>query len=455
MQLEPRDFLDLLAELIEENPLAVRGVLRVLRVEFTGSVSTLAVTLEEQPRLLVNLEFVQRHCHAESHVKALLLHEFLHILLGHTEQFSRLTHIQNLALDAVINAIIHRSVGPSYGQVFDFYYAYEKGLGRLLRQKHGAEQGSERDLRRRERPTEGEVRELEFHRIWSSVRYGKLVADDILELASDLESRGEPGLSPGQLLFGNHDGVGSPLPQTLQEAIASALKEMNGGGIWRSPMDRGLGGALASFERTARDRAIARWKEETRKLLRSCIVPDQFSTLVESRPLCYRMPVLSPRDRRAFLRTQWSPLIPEAEWSTDQRRPLGRANVYLDVSGSMDGEMEHLLPLLWELRSAIRDPFWAFSTEVAPACLKNGRLVSKTTGGTSIACVLRHLAYAKPAAALIVTDGYIEAVPRDLLAKVQTDNIQVLVSRDGSTIELERAGMNYHQLGRLPNDSNV
>ncbi len=79
---------------------------------FTDSVPTLAVTCEERPRLLVNLTFVSRHCRSDEKVKAVICHEFLHVLLRHTEQRTPLTPARHLAFDAVINAIIHREYGP-------------------------------------------------------------------------------------------------------------------------------------------------------------------------------------------------------------------------------------------------------------------------------------------------------------------------------------------------------
>ena len=48
----------------------------------------------------------------EEHVKAVLLHEFLHVLLNHTGEYEVANPAVNLALDAVINHIIHRSCGP-------------------------------------------------------------------------------------------------------------------------------------------------------------------------------------------------------------------------------------------------------------------------------------------------------------------------------------------------------
>src|SRR3954451_14302696 len=39
---------------------------------------------------------------------------------------------------------------------------------------------------------------------------------------------------------------------------------------------------------------------------------------------------------------------------------------------------------------------------------KDGKLVASTTGGTSMACVLEHVADTRPPSAIVVTDCYIE-----------------------------------------------
>src|SRR6185436_1576572 len=127
------DFHNVYRELIDENPLAIRAVLKVLCVEFTDTAPTLAVTCEARPRLLVNLAFVRANCRTEAHVKALICHEFLHVLLRHTERLTELTRPEHLAVDAVINAIIHRSLGPDYSGMMSRYYADERGVARLLR----------------------------------------------------------------------------------------------------------------------------------------------------------------------------------------------------------------------------------------------------------------------------------------------------------------------------------
>jgi hypothetical protein len=123
----------LLGELIDENPFATRAVLKILAVEFTETVPTLAVTAEERPRLLINLEFVREHCRTAEHVKAVLCREFLHVLLRHTSLQGPLTPARHLALDAVINAIIHRALGEAYSGLMSEYYKDAWGLMQLLR----------------------------------------------------------------------------------------------------------------------------------------------------------------------------------------------------------------------------------------------------------------------------------------------------------------------------------
>ena len=129
----------LMHELMDENPFAIRAVLKILSVEFTEAVPTLAVTNEPQPRLLINLAFINQHCRTEEHVKALLCHEFLHVLLRHTDERGTPTKARHLAVDAVINAIIHRQLGEKYSSLMSTYYCNAKGLMPLLRPMDGVE----------------------------------------------------------------------------------------------------------------------------------------------------------------------------------------------------------------------------------------------------------------------------------------------------------------------------
>jgi hypothetical protein len=451
----PQRFRTLIAELVDENPFAIRAVLKILEVDFTERVPTMAVTREHRPRLLVNLSFVKKHCATDDHVKAVICHEFLHVLLCHTEDKRPLVPARHLAYDAVINAIIHRTFGPSFSSMMGKYYAKADDIRRILRPMN------KQELRWRERFSD---KLPSWVRAWEALYDGQMVADDIEALAETLDkatgSQTREGatpfiLAPGSLdtvdgYLGNHDDLGRPLPDELQDALEQSMREMNGSGIWRAPKSRGVGANPYEALFVAKDEPIRRWRNRTLELLKRHLEPDRSSRAREDVPQEYVMPVLSPRDRRAFVRSLWTPFFPEAAWSATIPKRAATANVYLDVSGSMYSEMPQIIALLGRLSRYIRRPFWAFSDCVAPAVIKNGQLVASTTGGTSMACVLEHLAQTRPASAIVITDGYIERLCPSLVKNAAGVSLHALVTRDGSPAELRRAGIRYTQLEKVP-----
>ena len=225
----PENLKAILQQVVDENPFSIRAVLKVTAVEFTDEVPTLAVTREARPRLLVNLDFVTRHCKTDAEVEAVLCHEFLHVLLSHTESLEELTPELHLALDAVVNAIIHRELGPTRSAMMSRYYGRAKGLDRMLRPMNGREKARyQRDLR-----DPGSVQS--WVHAWHALYEGKLVVDDIAEIARDLAKSGGPAGVSRDRLIGNHDDLERELPPALAQALDRAMREMNGSGIWRSP----------------------------------------------------------------------------------------------------------------------------------------------------------------------------------------------------------------------------
>jgi hypothetical protein len=448
-------FRDLLRELVEENPFAIRAVLKILDVVFTTAVPTLAVSCEQRPRLLVNIDFVRQHCRNDDHVKAVICHEFLHVLLRHTEQRCAITPARHIATDAVINAIIHRELGARSSGMMSAYYAEAGDLRKLLRPMNPAELDAY---------AVADNKHPGWVHAWAKLYEGRLVADDIEELAGELDRpgrRGRSGQEPFSLdtrrtaevigdLLGNHDDFGTPLPEALRQALDECLRQMNGAGIWRSPGERGIGAHPCEALYAAADSPLHRWEQKTLALLRRHATPDRRSRVRHHDNREFRIPVLSPRDRRAFLRATWSPFLPEATWSGRVPKIGGTTQVYLDVSGSMSAEMPLVVALLARLGRHVRRPFWAFSNIVVPAVIERGLLKTDTTGGTSMACVIEHLARTKPEAAIVVTDGYIERLDPSLLCKASGTRLHVLVTRDGNPAELLRAGLPYTQLDKVP-----
>ncbi|MBV6475216.1 MAG: hypothetical protein MOGDAGHF_00733 [Rhodocyclaceae bacterium] len=455
-------FRAILRELIDENPFAIRAVLKILELCFTAAVPTLAVTCEARPRLLVNPGFVARHCASDEEVKAVICHEFLHVLLRHTEARSRPTPARHLAADAVINAILHRQHGLAWSTFMARYYANCPDLRKLLRPMNADEACwlERAALQRKPLP--------QWAQAWQALYEGKLVADDIEELAEQLRRQlgsrssrksqprqdGDPfvlassGIGGLDDLIGGHGALGEAIVGPLAEALARALRQMNGSGIWRAPGSRGVGSLPFAALFAAQDTALAEWRRITLAILKRHLVPDRRARLREI-PSEYRLPALSPGDRRAFLRATWTPFLPEARWVGARPERTGTAQVYLDVSGSMWTGMPHLVALLGRLSAHIRRPFWAFSDEVAPAVIEHGQLKAQTSGGTSMGCVLEHLARTRPKAAVVVTDGYIEQLDPALVARARGTRLHVLVSREGSPAELARCGIPYTQLPAL------
>lgn len=465
----PRHFEALLLELIDENPFAVRPLLRICRVEFTERVPTLAVTREAQPALLVNLAFVEKHCRTDDEVKAVICHELLHVILGHTEAELTFTPARHLAFDAVINAIIHRTLGPSYSSMMARYYRDEEGLRKLLRPMNDEELSALSSPYMRYMPWSGHRQVPAWVSAWEGLYEGQMVVDDIVEVAQSLErtialGEGEGEDGPFRLecgdggmgldrLLGDHEALeaGGPWPEALEDTLEAGLRQMNGGGIWRQQPRAGVGRNPYEALFVARDsEAIRRWRRATLEVLERHLIPDPRARATDVTPQVFRLPVLSPGDRRAFLRARWSPLIPDASWWSEHRRPSGSAQIYLDVSGSMEAEMPEIVALLHRLSRYLRRPLWAFSDEVAPAVIRDGQLVAQTSGGTSIACVLRHVAKTRPSAAVIVTDGYIEEVPESLVRQAAGTRLHALVSRDGNPAALQRLGIPCTQLAEVP-----
>jgi predicted metal-dependent peptidase len=150
------------------------------------------------------------------------------------------------------------------------------------------------------------------------------------------------------------------------------------------------------------------------------------------------------------IRSLWSPLLPEAHWKGERSHRIGGTQIYLDVSGSMNAEMPLIVKLLNRLGRYIERPFWAFSDVVGRAVIQKGRLVADTTGGTSMKCVLEHVARTRPPAAVIVTDGYIEQLPQKLVRSAAATRLHAIVTRDGSPNLLQQASIPFTQLGRFP-----
>jgi hypothetical protein len=255
---------------------------------------------------------------------------------------------------------------------------------------------------------------------------------DYIEANGGIWVEGEP------LLIGDHDdseGEGHVLDdpllnETLKRVAGSMSDQLGSAG-------RGSGGKIA--DKTS---AMVPPRENARRtfsmVLRRCLGPQRGREARREKspvPSVMGNSVLpNPRDRLAPARRLLG--MPETIWSQQgtvrARVPEvpRKAHVYLDVSGSMASVLPQLMGLILPYIAHEQADVFQFSTQVEAlnlAQLQLGRL--RTTSGTNINCVLKHLFAHKPIIqrVLILTDGATGKPMRLFIDQLRDQNTQVYV----------------------------
>jgi hypothetical protein len=184
---------------------------------------------------------------------------------------------------------------------------------------------------------------------------------------------------------------------------------------WPQPPDPINGRSLAEVLTTSTI-SPQRNNPTNRALLRSliCKVADQrvagrlLKRRPEATPTVTAIPAFSRRG--AVLQALGAQLLlypgtvtwPKTVPSGDQ------VHVYLDVSGSMDSVLKALYGAVLDCKALVCPTVHLFSTQIADITLselKAGKC--KSSGGTDITCVARHMAKHQVKRALIITDGWV------------------------------------------------
>lgn len=94
--------------------------------------------------------------------------------------------------------------------------------------------------------------------------------------------------------------------------------------------------------------------------------------------------------------------------------------VYFDVSGSMFDSLPLFFNLLNYIRELLITPVYEFSTKVVPVAINEiEERVVRSTGGTSINCVLKHALEHQFHKILIITDGHVEEIDETIYNQCQ------------------------------------
>lgn len=427
----------IVADLAQDDAMACRALLEISTIEFTDSVDSMAVSLKAHPTLYINKSFCNKYLTSEIDVKTVLLHEFLHVILGHTNQYKTSNPLLNIATDAIINAIIHRQYGYSFSSFFDRFYT-QNDIGQLLRPN--GEDKHYYYLKSCEH-----IHSLtDLHEV---IYNGNICADDLHELLNFLAQHASNDLMQGIFLLGNHQ-ANEEISEENKALLNGIIKRMNGTHIWRE-FQQSIKALNDKRKQNNSKVKVNKWRYQTKRLLEKCFLTSNAATTMHFNNYML-LPVLSSSDRRAFSKMLSFPFIPMSQHPIATIEPIYKATVFLDVSGSMNQEIEALTSLLFNFKHLINLPLLVFSDDVYPAEFKQNKLVYKSTGGTSIECVFNYIRKHKIAKSLIVTDGYIEEITSAMLQEIQHNNHYFLLSQKSDHQRISKHHFPFFKLPELP-----
>lgn len=444
-------------ELVGVHAHALNALLTVSTVEWSDATATACVECVDRPRLLLNPAFVAQWCHTPERLATLILHELLHIALGHTRLYPRPTVAHNIAFDAIINRTLlhaiegtrvrHRAVRfgydvERYTDLFTDFYSATKAPEFILRPPPGwpfapdwtASRSMPASLREIHRDLYDVTRCADADRQWWQPpipRYTQVTYSDIIAALRDCDEFQAGDVS----LLGAHgetaadrDAIRGSRDRDAAELLASALEPLCG----QLP-GRGEHLGLTQVSDASRTPAL---EQALRTLLRKALKPNGAgSTRASWRQREVRV-VHRMHDRRAACRVRAAellgapmPMLFDGHIHERQREPQQVA-IYVDVSGSMSQVLPHLRRALMTLRREVDPTLYWFSTVVVPATgdeLERGDMPS--TGGTSICSVITHatLHLAAGSAAIVLTDGHVESVPAATCAALRRARVSLHV----------------------------
>ena len=391
---------------------ALSALLRLMDVVESDQVQTAAVECRIQPRLLINPEFVKHHAETPERLLMLVMHELHHVLLGHTTLFPTVTKVQNFVFDCVINALISRMFPQAEHTSFlTNYYAEDRFPECLMRPTTSWKGGAVKRLPKGilALPEASRVPVVEVYRsLYSECGATYQEVYDILPRLVDECTVGSIPLLGGHGEDGATKGLLDKRSPILFDIVRGIVEQ------WPQPPDPIRGRSLADV--LNEENVAARQLPGNRTILRALIrkVANRLAggTVRETQ----LTPVPSPSpipvfDRKsAVLRALGAePLLYSHTIPIRRRAPTGeRVHIYVDVSGSMDNVKDALYGAILDCREWVHPKVHLFSTKVADVSLEDVRKgVVLSTGGTSIACVAKHMADNDVRRACIVTDGWV------------------------------------------------
>lgn len=408
-----------LFSVIPTGSLHMMEFLKLMDIRFVEEeTKSAAVTCTSRPELLLNKDFIDSYCKTDEHLFMLAMHELYHIILGHTHLFKRHTEIDNIAFDAVINAILCRTFpNEEYVSFFTSINSDEDFPGCILR------------------PI-GNKTPLKYIPILKNLYYTN--TGTYFEVYECITNELEEMLKSGQIkyiLLGNHkdsnEDMNNPLlKELLDKVISTWPREMivNGRDLGGELEDKTIEFAKAKrnaqnkMKRLLRKSGFTQGIVSKRKMSiqyiqedATLVTPDYKDRTLLTKSIIYKQPLLY---NSSLLNSK---IVREGNVQT---------LVYLDVSGSVVGEINRFAPLLLKPYKNKECLLFVFSTIVVPVSYQDFRKGKyKSTGGTSLNCIFEHY-FSLPKKKqtkriLILTDGNTGKVTNDLYRKIKERKIEV------------------------------
>lgn len=480
---------------------AISGWLRLVAFQESREVETAAIQSRAGHVILVNPDFVARYASTPERQVTLVLHELMHLLLGH--QLRPVTKLDNFVFDAVINAMLCWILRDrAYWSLFTSYYSSSDFPECLLRPPEDFEPGRPvssprglggraraglravyRDLYGEHGAAYSDLRE-EFMKSTSNQLHpcglwlpslGAMEIDNMgRNLASGAGDRqgleeqecavgGRGKLKPrdktdeeqpsvyapldGVLLLGDHpvrERSSLKVDFDWIRSVEAILHPMIEAARGRSPNGFGAVFTLPPHPERERENTI----RVTRLIEKVAREGHARSTKFHEERI--RTPTVLPAlDRKSnILRCLGlQPLLYTYEAPVRSRFGLEKVHVYVDVSGSVFDFISSFYMAVLDCRELVQPEVHLFSTAVSEAAwegLLRGEV--KTTGGTDINCVLAHMQRHRIRRAVILTDGDVGHPRSEFKRLLEESVIGVALTPRGYKYYLEKHVRHWENL---------
>ena len=422
-------------------------------IEFSEETQTACVECRATPRLLLNKTFLEEYCQDDGDLFLLILHELYHVILGHTRLFPRVSPIDNIVFDAVINSMLCRTVGRTVGtRLFTRINSYDSLPERLLRPPPGWPDDFQAAIAGL--PTE-EQRIIDL--LYGPGESSELTYRDIYELLCKELSECEPG---NAFLLGSHE------PEQREDGLLKeAVRRIVEG--WPPPpfriAGRDEGRSAENFWLRPAENSGRAFQKAFERVLRKCGIHTGRGPAVYRRQMTNSQRTVetvlpNARDRRIpALRSLLgqAPLFYRSELSERRPRPLpssGRAS--LSGCQRIDDRMPALslgrLPRALQARRAEnlcllhrRIGTQGSRSEQGPDAEYTGNRHQRRARARR----LRIPAKRRPKVILIATDGYVGRGRSDLIARLSHTRVVVALTDAGHAADLQPWA---HEMIQLP-----